>query len=85
MKIWITKHTKKPEKLGMRVENMISLDAIKPYKLPEEEWEAILPYVKEIVSGAALGQMDIAYGNSRFDISRIENDFEAGILAESKH
>jgi ribosomal protein L37AE/L43A len=84
MKIWITKHTKKPEDLILHVENMISLDAVKPYKMPEEEWEAILPYVNEIVSGAASGQKNIAYGNSRFDISRIENDSEAGILAESK-
>lgn len=84
MKIWITKHTKKPEDLILHVENMISLDAVKPYKMPEEEWEAILPYVNEIVSGAASGQKNIAYGNSRFDISGIENDSEAGILAESK-
>jgi len=84
MKIWITKHTRKPEDLIMRVENMISLDAVKPYKLPEEEWEEIFPYVNEIVGGASSKQENIAYGNSRFDIYRIENDFEAGILAESK-
>lgn len=49
MKIWITKYTRKPEDLITHMEKMISLGTVKPYKLPEEEWEIILPYVKEIV------------------------------------
>lgn len=84
MKIWITKYTRKPEDLITHMEKMISLGTVKPYKLPEEEWEIILPYVKEIVEGDISEQKNIACGNSRFDLFGIENDFEAGILAESK-
>ena len=84
MKIWITKYTRKPEDLITHMEKMISLGTVKPYKLPEEEWKIILPYVKEIVEGDISEQKNIACGNSRFDLFGIENDFEAGILAESK-
>ena len=85
MKIRITKYTKKTEDAITRMESMISLDGIKPYELPDDEWEAILLYVNEIVAGTASEHRAIVYENGCFDLFRIENDLDAGILAESKN
>ena len=85
MKIWITRYTRKPEDEITRMERMISLDAVKPFELPEDEWEMLQPYISEIVGGRSSEHKNIVYGNSRFEIYRIDNDLEGGILAESKN
>ena len=85
MKIWITRYTRKPEDEITRMKRMISLDAVKPYEIPEDEWEVLQPYISEIVGGRSSEHKNIVYGNSRFEIYRIDNDLEGGILAESKN
>ncbi|MBR7019735.1 MAG: hypothetical protein IKI15_01605 [Lachnospiraceae bacterium] len=85
MKIWITRYTQKLDDEITRMERMISLDSVKPFELPEDEWEMLQPYISEIVGGRASEHKNIVYGNSRFEIYRIDNDFEGGILDESKN
>lgn len=85
MKIWITRYTRKPEDEITRMKRVISLDAVKPYEIPEDEWEVLQPYISEIVGGRSSEHKNIVYGNSRFEIYRIDNDLEGGILAESKN
>lgn len=63
----------------------VSIDAIKPFDISDEDWESL----NEIVEGLARGEKqicnDYSVGNCNYDLHCIINDKDWGILAESEY
>lgn len=85
MKIYIKRNEKKTDDACIALTTYISLNAIKPYDLDNEEWNAIKAYVESICNRETKSYTDIKAKGCWFDIYLIDVEKEWGILAESEH
>ena len=85
MKVYIKRSEKKSKDAMATLTTAISLDAVKPYSISEDEWDIIRPLVKEINSGKANSHKNIPITEGWDDLHAIVNEKEWGILAESEH
>lgn len=65
--------------------SFISVDAVKPYDLEEQEWNTIRPFVEKLLHGESKNYKDITVADHWFELYLMEDEWEWGILAESEH
>lgn len=85
MKVYIKRYEKKPDNDVTFYETIVSVDAIKPYKVSESEWNVLRPYVEEINDGKKENNKGIRISAGWCDLYAIVDEKDWGILAESKH
>ena len=85
MKVYIARNEKKLKYDIVSLTTDVSLDAVKPYSISEDEWAIIRPFVEEINSGKTNVHKNIPMPGGWYDLYAIENEKEWGILAESEH
>lgn len=83
-KVGIRRNERK-EDIGIRFSKFISIDAVQPYGIDNQEWKVIEPYIFELANGNKDYYTDIKILNVWFDLCCIRDEKEYGILAESSH
>lgn len=84
-KVYIEKREYNSETDCEWVSDFVSVDAIKPDKVSEEEWDIIESIVLEMAKGNKSVVKDIKGTNCLVDLERIDKNIDWGILAESEH
>lgn len=63
----------------------VSIDAVKPFEIANDEWESLKMIVEEIANGGKHFCRDYCMDNCTYDLYCISNDRDWQILAESEH
>lgn len=84
-KVFIEKRVKREGQVGEYCTTYISLDVVRPFDISNQEWEAIITYVKELADGNKDEYKDLQGPDCVFDLERVREGKDWGILAESEH
>ena len=84
-KVFIEKRVKHEGQVGEWRTTHVSLDMVKPFDISDQEWEVIIPYVKDLSEGRSDKYRDIQGPDCIFDLECVMDDKDWGILAESEH
>ena len=67
------------------IEEYVSVDAVKPYDISDDDWHYIKEQVKELATGKDESIKNLPANGCNYDLSCMIEDAEWGILAESEH
>ena len=84
-KVYITKREYVEEIDNEMISDYISVEAVKPYDVTDDEWNCIEQIVCELAKGEKHSCKDVDGPGCRFDLNCIINDEDWDILAESEH
>ena len=67
------------------IEEYVSIDAVKPYDISDEDWLCIKNQVEELAAGKNESFKNLPVNDCHYNLTCITEDSDWCILAESKH